>query len=259
MRRVRLVLGAVFLTALVALLSSGAIAEVAWRRYRVAGPAMNLPHANAALALEIGNYHFGIGAYDLTTAERAYRRALAIDPGIFWGHYQLARVLFLRGEHDEALQEANRELEANPENLRTLYVRALIQAARGDLAAAEDDFRRFVLWAPREWAGYNDLAWILSKRGRHAEARATILRALAEVPDAGSNPWLWNALGVARLNLGKHEEAAAAFERAQQLAEELTEDDWHMAYPGNDPAGAASGIAAFRAAVAENLRRAGRM
>ncbi|OGF92316.1 hypothetical protein A3H05_00385 [Candidatus Giovannonibacteria bacterium RIFCSPLOWO2_12_FULL_43_26] len=73
---------------------------------------------DAAEAIRLGNYYFNNGAYDLEKAEEAFRRALKADPKILWGHYQLARIYFVKGEKDKALEEINKELEANPENLR---------------------------------------------------------------------------------------------------------------------------------------------
>ena len=238
---------------------SDEFAKLAWQRYQNPTPALILSHRNAELAMAIGNFYFGSGSYDLARAKRAYEKAVRIDPKIFWGHYQLARVYQMQGRSRDALQEIDRELEANPENLRTLYVRGLIYGFRndpGDLERAEDDFRRFTAWAPKEWAGYNDLAWILSKRGKYREAADVIAAAFREVPDGRENPWLWNSLGVAQLNLGEHASAAASFGRAQTLADALTPADWREAYPGNNPADAGGGLAAFRAAIRENLARA---
>src|SRR3990172_10167699 len=123
-------------------------------------------YGDAGFLMRQGNFYFNGGAYDLEKAERAFQRAVRIEPGILWGHYQLARIYFVKGNFDKAIEEINKELEANPENLRSLYVRGLIYGYRnqfGDLELVENDFRRFTYWAPSEWAGYNDLAWILSK------------------------------------------------------------------------------------------------
>ena len=131
---------------------------------------------DAAEAVRLGNYYFnGAGGYDLEKAEAGFTKAVEIDPKILWGHYQLARVYFVKGEKDRALEEINKELEVNPENLRSLYVRGLIYESSGKLAEAEADFKRFVLWAPKEWAGYNDLAWILAKEGKYREAKEVLL------------------------------------------------------------------------------------
>lgn len=245
------------------LLSQDALAKIAWQKYGRPDVALRLVRSDSELAMQLGSYYFGgtIGKseYDLDKAERAYRRAVAVNPGILWGHYQIARILFVKGDHNAALEEINKELEANPENLRSLYARGLVYGYRnssGDLEKAEADFRRFTLWAPKEWAGYNDLAWILSKNQRFSEAAAAIEQALREIPEGKKNPWLWNALGVAELNLKNYREAEVAFRNAQALAEKITPAEWRSAYPGNNPAAAAEGIAAFRRAISGNLNRA---
>ena len=213
-------------------------------------------YGDAGFLMRQGNYYFNGGAYDLEKAGRAFQRAVRIEPGILWGHYQLARIYFIKGDSAKALEEINKELEANPENLRSLYVRGLIYGFVGRFREAEEDLRRFVAWAPKEWAGWNDLAWILAKRGKYREATDAIAAALREVPDGRENPWLWNSLGVAQLNLVEHASAAASFGRAQTIADTLNPADWREAYPGNNPADAGGGLAAFRAAIRENLARA---
>ena len=243
------------------LLSQDALARLAWHRLNRPDVALALVRRDAEFAMLLGNYYFGqtLGKseYDLARAERAFRRAVAADPKILWGHYQLARIYFVKGRHNLALEEVAKELEANPENLRSLYVRGLIYGHRGfpgDLEKAEADFRRFVQWAPKEWAGYNDLAWILSKRAKYHEAAEVIRVAFSAVSDADQNPWLWNALGVAELNLKKYAAAANSFEKAKELAEKLTTNDLARAYPGNNPSTSDEGLSAFIAAIEENLR-----
>lgn len=241
------------------LFSQDALARVAWQKYRSPAAALALDRGDAGLAMQIGNYYFGGGAYNLSVAERAYRKAVAVNPKILWGHYQLARILFVKGDYGGALAEINLELEANPENLRSLYVRGLVYGYRGligDFLLAEADFYRFTQWAPKEWAGYNDLAWVQSKQAKYREARDTIQAALAVVPDGRKNPWLWNAKGVAELNLNEYREARKSFAEAAALAASLTDAEWRRAYPGNAPSGAAAGLAAFREAITENLKRA---
>ena len=243
-------------------ISRDAMARFVWQKYRSPKMAILLDGSDANLAMFIGNYYFngviGGGKYDLSIAGKAFKKAVSINPKILWGHYQLARIIFVKGDYNGALEEINRELEANPENLRALYVRGLIYGYRnqaGDLEKAEADFYRFTLWAPKEWAGYNDLAWILSKQGKYKEAKEAITAAFREISESENNPWFWNALGVAELNLKKYGAAKTAFEKAESLAKNLTLADWRRAYPGNNPASAESGLSAFRKAIEENLRR----
>jgi len=208
------------------------------------------------LEMETGNYYFNNGAYDLEKAEEAFRRALKADPKILWGHYQLARIYFVKGEKELALEEINKELEANPENLRTLYVRGLIYGSSGRLAEAEADFRRFILWAPAEWAGYNDLAWILAKEGKYADAEKVAGEGIKEAIGGEENAWLWNSLGVAQLNLKKYNDAEKSFRKALKLARNMTENEWARAYPGNNPEESARGLDAFKIAVQANFNTA---
>ena len=212
-------------------------------------------YGDAGFLMRQGNYYFNGGAYDLEKAGRAFQRAVRIEPGILWGHYQLARIYFVKGDSAKAIEEINLELKYNPENLRSLYVRGLIYGFGKNFTEAEEDFRRFTLWAPKEWAGYNDLAWILVSRGKYEETKNVLTSALAKVPRAESNPWLLNSLGVAQLNLKENKEARISFEKAKQLLGVMTLEEWRRAYPGNDPMVAEGGLRAFLEAVEENLQR----
>src|SRR3989344_5343397 len=243
--------------------SRDALASFVWQKYRLSQVAVLLDGSNAELAMFIGSYHFngviGGGEYNPDIALKAYRKAVSINPKILWGHYQLARIHFVKGVFNLALEEINKELEANPENLRSLYVRGLIYGYRnqfGDLELAENDFRRFTYWAPSEWAGYNDLAWIFSKGGKYREAEEELGRAFENISEARKNPWLLTALGVAELNLKKYSRAADSFKKAKELAEKLTIEEWRRSYQGNNPATNSEGLSAFLKAIDENLRRA---
>jgi len=241
------------------LFSRDSLARLAWQKYHSPAASLTLAYRDTKLLMQLGNYYFGGGVYDLDKSERAYKKALRAEPGILWGHYQIARILFVGGEHNAAIDEINKELAANPENLRSLYVRGLIYGYRGqvgDLVKAEEDFRRFTRWAPSEWAGYNDLAWILSKAGKYKEAQETIENAFAKAPNATNNPWLWNSLGVAELNLGEYKNAERSFEKAAELADTLSLADWKRSYPGNDPSSADSGLGQFKETLQKNLKRA---
>ncbi len=232
------------------------IAKGLWERFRMGGTALALNKKDSALAFDIGTRNFGVDSYNIPLARRAFEKAISIDPGMLWGHYQLARVLFVEGKFEEALKEIEKELHYNPGNLRALYVRGLIYAYNKNLPGAEVDFKRFVEWVPTEWAGYNDLAWVLAQEGKYIEAKATLDQAFAKVRDADTNPWLWNNLGVQQLNLREYASATHSFERAKLFASTLTEKVWRTAYPGNDPVTNTGGIQAFQEAIETNLVRA---
>ncbi len=247
------------------LFSQDFFAHVAWQKYGKPDVALWLVRNDAAFAILLGNYYFGatIGRseYNPEKAKQAFEKAVKANPKVLWGHYELARIYFLENKFDRALEEINKELEANPENLRALYIRGLIYGYRnqqGDLERAEENFRRFTIWAPKEWGGYNDHAWVLSRLGRYVDAKDVIGLAFKNALDVQGNPWLWNGLGLAELNLEEYKSAQNSFEKALKFAEKLTLSDWIKAYPGNNPNNAESGLLAFRAAITENVQRSSR-
>lgn len=233
------------------------LANFVWQKINRPDIALILLHKDRELAMRLGSYYFNGGAYNLKRAKLAYEKAtFNSDHDPLWANYQLARIYFVEGDYSKALEYINKELEFYPENLRSLYIRGLIYGYQSNLSSAENDFSRFVAWVPKEWGGYNDLAWILSKQGKYAEAAKTIRRALQEIPDADKNPWLWNSLGVAELNLKEYGVAKTSFEKAKNLAQNLTIGEWKKSYPGNNPKNTESGLEAFHKAIEENLKRA---
>src|SRR3989344_6475467 len=150
------------------------LARVAWKKFNNPKLAVFLVRSDEKLAMDLGNYYFNGGAYDLNLAEKSFKKAVKIDIKVSFGHYQLARVHFMRSEFDKALKEIDEAMKVNPGNVKSFYVRGLIYNYRdkpGDLALAEEDFKRFTVWVPKDWGGYNDLAHVLSRQKKYKEAR----------------------------------------------------------------------------------------
>ncbi len=230
--------------------------QKAWN-YGYIGIAYELNQTDPTLAMAVGDYYFGGGAYNLSRATYSFQLAVRLDPTILWGHYQLARIYFVQSHFDRALSEARAELTANPANLRSLYVQGLIYMYRGqpgDFGRAAASFERFIPWAPTEWAGYNDLAFVLAEEGQYTASESILRQAFIHVPNAAKNPWLWNGIGLDQLNEHHYVAAKFSFEQAAIFAKTLTLTDWQNAYSADNPAAAASSIAAFQKAIAENLQ-----
>src|SRR5687767_8378956 len=118
-RRKGLLLAILVIAGVFLYLSGNSLAPVVWEKYHLPRLSIFLNKNNPELAMAIGGYHYngvaGGGEYDVDIAQKAYEKAVAIEPGILWGHYQLARIYFVKGDFDRALVEINKELEANPE------------------------------------------------------------------------------------------------------------------------------------------------
>ena len=148
-----------------------------------------------------GNFFFNGGAYDLAKAAKYYNIAGFVDRKASYPHYQLARVYFMKTDFKSGLAEIDKALALNPENKRAYYIRGLIDGYSENWKAAEDDFQKFVAWAPKEWAGYNDLAWAYYQDKKYQEAAKAAQDGLAVAPN---NAWLLNGLGVSLQALGKN-------------------------------------------------------
>jgi tetratricopeptide (TPR) repeat protein len=225
---------------------------------RVPQAALLLVSTDENLLKAIGEHYFGKGDYNLALAEEAYRKLLHVNPETPLAHYELARIYFAQGNFLKALSEINTELAKHPDNKRALYVRGLIYGYKNDsddLRRAEADFRSFTEWSTGEWAGYNDLVWILVKQKKFNAAKTAITTAFEKAHGSSTNPWLWNSLGVVELHLGNTESAHQAFARAHELAFSLEKEIFQNAYPGNDPRSTEHGFAEFKNSIAENMEK----
>ena len=79
----------------------------------------------------------------------------------------------------------------------------------------------------------------------HATARG-----LSFFPD---NPWLLNSNAIALYEEGFLAEAQEQARRALALTLKLTEEDWLLAYPGNDPRVAREGLDALGDSIRANM------
>lgn len=232
------------------------IARATWEKFSLSIVVQSLNWSDASLSMKAGNYYFNGGGYDIKKAKLFYNQALFINPIAPLAHYQLGRIYFIEGYLNSARREIQKELLVNPEFVRSYYMLGLIHGFLGDFEKAEEDFRTFIRFYPAEWAGYNDLAWILLQRRKYDEVENIVSLAFEHVPDGDKNPWLWNNLGVAQLHTERYYYAEESFKKARLLAQNLTSTMWSRAYPGNDPAQATEGMYQFKDAIKKNLQRA---
>ncbi len=224
---------------------------VVWKDFHTASFATILNTIDATLPFAIGNYYFGGGAYDIQKAKRYFRATLTLDAKLQGVHYQLARIYFIQSDFSGALTEIDTELTLYPDFKRSYYIRGLVYGYSGKLPEAEADFKAFLAWKPDSWAGHNDLAWIYFQEGKYIEARDTARAGLTLAP---ANPWLLNSLGVALMNTDDKKGAKEAFSKALTILESMSEKDWGVAYPGNNPTIYNEGFTKMKESIQENLR-----
>lgn len=89
---------------------------------------------------------------------------------------------------------------------------------QGDMARAEQGYRRALARDPNLPLVHLGLAFVLMQTERHGEAETVALRAVQRFPDNGE---LWNLLGHIHSQRDQSERAAAAFRRAIEVSPNL--------------------------------------
>lgn len=229
------------------------IADFLWEKADMPMSAVFL-NPKAEFALSIGNYYFNVGGegeYDLAKAEKFFRYALFLNSRVPDVRHQLARIDFLRGDFENALEKINKQIELHGDSfMASFYIRGLIEGYSGKLDEAEADFKKFLEWDKTNWAAHNDLAWIYFQKGDYKKTEEIARKGLEF---NRGNAWLLTSLGVALLNQNKKEEALAALQGARVSVDLLTEADWQRAYPGNDPAWSQKGLEEMKKTIEFNL------
>jgi tetratricopeptide (TPR) repeat protein len=182
---------------------------------------------------------------DTANSEHGYREVRRLEADSLKGGLGLARTLLQQKKNEEARTLARSLLALRQEDAEIWFTIGRTEAALGNLAAAEDAFRRAIALSPWATAAYENLAWVAGQRGdvdtqvaiwrqlahlqpdsakvserlagayllqkRPARALATAERLLLNAPD-NADAWYWK--GVALLNLERPMAAIEAFQRS---------------------------------------------
>jgi tetratricopeptide (TPR) repeat protein len=213
----------------------------------------NDSYLNQAIAkkfFEKGQYYYNGGEFNISEAQKWYYWANFFDTKFPLLHYQWARTYLVSGEFEKGIAEINKEIQNYPDNKRAYYVKGLLDsyADRNDEAVA--DFKEFIAWKPNGWAAYADLSWVYIKKEAYLDVIETTNQGLGYFPQ---NPWLLSNQGLAHYRLGDYESAKEDLEKAKNLSEKLTPEEWKRAYPGNNPSGAEQGVSDVKAIISYNL------
>jgi len=172
---------------------------------------------------------------DYVAAEASAREAMRLAPDRNDVRELLARILYERGQVDEAATLAREVLDREESaNMEMLLGRAA--GRRGDDAEAIRRLERAVELRPQELEWRLALARLLLATGQSAAGRGHLLRV---VEADGGRSQVWSDLGQSELDLGDEAAAGRAFERA--LATAHDESEREMARAGLAQVGRATG------------------
>jgi TolB-like protein/lipoprotein NlpI len=127
----------------------------------------NLAEAHASL----GHLKY-IYDRDWAGAEQEIRRALELDPGNFYAHYEYVWLLGALGRHAEAIREIQIAEQRDPlsSDIHSTFGRVLYRARRYD--EAEQHLKRAIELDPQNYGAYGRLGDVYDQMGRYPEAIA---------------------------------------------------------------------------------------
>jgi tetratricopeptide (TPR) repeat protein len=228
------------------------VATTLFDTWGIAYPLHLVGAGTAAEELKLGNHYFTHDHYDIDKAYQHFNAAVQMDGTLPGAHYQRGRTRFIVGNLAGAMRDVEYEEEINPSLGKVYYMKGLIAGYQKDLPKAERSFKKFIQYDSFNWAGYNDLAWILFAEGKYAEAEKYAQQGLSKTND---NPWLHNSIGVALLAQGKKDDAREHFLLAKEGFSHMTPEQWGIAYPGNNPNVLGTGLSATKDAIEANIQK----
>ena len=168
--------------------------------------------ADAVLALAITTQWY---EWDWIAADRLFTRAIELNPNNAEAHVYYTWFLAPMGRHEQALAEAKRGLQLDPDSsLANFGVgSALVFSRQWDQAI--EQLRTAIVLDPDYWFHYLYLGRAYEQKGNLPEAIAAFQRALELDRDQVEN---WSALGHAYALSGKRAEAQKVIDHLKEVS-----------------------------------------
>ena len=139
-------------------------------------------------------------------AETAYKKAAALRPDHWDGHYELAVFYYRHQRYADAAEQFRRVIELAPDNAYAHSNLGVMLRNLGNLAEAEKEFNKSIQFNPT-YSAYANIAFLYYSQKRWAESAQMTRKAL----DLNAADYrLWGNLGLAYewLNQGKDAQEA---------------------------------------------------
>ena len=156
----------------------------------------------------------------LDSAEAEVRQALAVDDGSAEAHFALANVLQQRSAWAQAVAEASRVLEIDPEIFPAQVLKGTLLAASGEVAKASEEWRAVLALRPKNLDALQGLAFAREYQDEPVEAMKAWEGILALQPD---DPTAHYALARLCKRAGRTEEAARHMAALRHVDPDMTQ------------------------------------
>jgi adenylate cyclase len=168
----------------------------------------SLAEAHTSLASVAQNYD-----WDWSTAEKEYRRAIALNPNYATAHHWYAECLALQGRFDEAFSEIGKARELDPLSLIIAADYGAILYFSRQYGPAIQQFHTVLEMDP-DFARAQMITYAYVEEGRFPEAVQVIDR----WKDDKNAPWGWPMSGYIYGRWGKQAEVRQAFQETMRLS-----------------------------------------
>ena len=197
-----------------------------------------------------GNTNPSSGIYSLDLLKAQQEGNIARGDDEQRSLYTLARIYYISGDTDKALDTIAQYKEQYPDEKRIHYVAGLAHAYAGNFTRAGEEFQAFIDSGLATWPGYLDFAWVKFQQGSFDTASELLEEAVAQF---GDNTWLNTSRGAVALAQGDTETAITYLEIARTQVAELTEEEWKENYSLNNPNNFSEEIAQMQTVIETNL------
>jgi serine/threonine-protein kinase len=189
-------------------------------------PTLAEPHAAIGYATWLFDW-------DKVAAEKAFLRAIELNPNYPTAHHWYSRFLRGVGRNDEAWREVKLAEELDPLSLVIINNIAEQYIDRGDLNSAVSECQRMIDLDPNFWAAHQTLGIALVKQGRYDEALAEAQKSVQLANRSNSSLAL---LGHVYAKLGRQNDAEAVIKELEKRYPEKLADarDLAIVYAGFD-------------------------
>jgi tetratricopeptide (TPR) repeat protein len=198
-----------------------------------------------------GKMHYRNGK--LSNAERAFRKAVKINPGHVDAHNDLGNLYLQQGRPREAYNAYRKALKIAPEHPMLLNNVGNALMLQGRFEDARGWLGRAIAGDPQSAVAHYNLGSVLRSLGEHAAAAQSFKRALELDPGHGLSIC---SLGETLVELGEPDEAVGCFMRALQVNPQDQRAHLGLGKAYNVLGNLDRAVAAFEAAISINPNNA---
>jgi len=154
----------------------------------------------------------------VANASRNCQKALSLNPELVAGHVCLGRLFTGSGKYDQAVEEFQRAVRAEPSSEDALFGLADAYSHLGDFAAAESTYKKAVALRPEYWGVYSELGAFYLGQNRYSDAATAFLKVTQLAP---GNYLGYSNLAAAYILAGRYDDAIEASRHSIELRPSL--------------------------------------